>query len=297
MEPMKTVTMAGKTYEITDAQARQELDQIADGTEIIGTVRSLTGLQDGRATSANLPVKGTNSLQYLLATSSMTVGKPPTGDGKILHMEWDNTGGYTSQLAIKSTSNMTAANAIAVRGMSSGTWGPWYTLLNLLYPVGSVYISNTNVNPGSVLGGTWSLIHKRFAEASIVNEAVTWNTTNTSSQASAFVLRGETITFRLQFQNAVDLSDTTVELGTINMAKIGLSGKYSQQFLFTNDGGGGVAIVVISDTGAISSIEAIGKSTGTMPSGQNGQITGTFMFAQNAMLDSFCDEFHFKRTA
>lgn len=296
MEPMKTVTMAGTTYEITDAQARQELDQIADGAEIIGTVRSLTGLQDGRATSANLPVKGTNTLQYLLATASMTVGKPPIGDSKILHMEWDNTGGYSCQLAIKSNSNMNAANAIAVRGMSSGTWGPWNTLLDLLYPVGSVYISNTNANPGSVLGGTWSLIHKRYAYA-IVNDAVTWNATNTSSQASAFILNGETITFRLNFQNAVDLADTTIEIGTINLAKIGLTGKYSQQFLYTNDGGGGVAIVIISDTGAISSIEAIGKSTGTLPAGQNGQITGTLMFAQGAMLDNFCDEFHFQRTA
>lgn len=296
MEPMKTVTMDGTTYEIVDEQARQELDQIANGTEIIGTVRSLTGLQDGRATSANLPVQGTNSLQYLLVTSSMTVGKPPTGDGQILHMEWDNTGGWSSQLAIRHGSTMNASNAIAVRGMSNGTWGEWNTLLDLLYPVGSVYISNTNTNPGSVLGGTWSLIHKRYAYA-VVNDAVTWNATNTSSQASVFILNGETITFRLTFQNAVDLGDTTIELGAINLAKIGLSGKYSQQFLYTNDGGGGVAIVVISDTGAISSIEAVGKSTGTMPAGQNGQITGTFMFAQNAMLDNFCDEFHFQRTA
>ena len=28
-------------------------------------------------------------------------------------------------------------------------------LLNLIYPVGSIYMSATNTNPGSTLGGTW----------------------------------------------------------------------------------------------------------------------------------------------
>lgn len=28
-------------------------------------------------------------------------------------------------------------------------------LLNLIYPVGSIYMSTTNTNPGSTLGGTW----------------------------------------------------------------------------------------------------------------------------------------------
>lgn len=28
-------------------------------------------------------------------------------------------------------------------------------LLNKMYPVGSIYITNTNTNPSSTLGGTW----------------------------------------------------------------------------------------------------------------------------------------------
>lgn len=34
------------------------------------------------------------------------------------------------------------------------------TLLNAIFPVGSVYLTITNTNPGTFLGGTWSLTHK-----------------------------------------------------------------------------------------------------------------------------------------
>lgn len=35
-------------------------------------------------------------------------------------------------------------------------------LLDLIYPVGAVYISVTNVNPSTILGGTWEQIQDKF---------------------------------------------------------------------------------------------------------------------------------------
>lgn len=324
MDPMSIVIIQGVSFEIVDAEARENLQQIISGlptideqmrnafTEVQNDIseletemttalkpRDLYGMQDGRATTANLPAQGTNSLEYLIATSTMTTGKPPIGDCKILNMEWDNTGGWTSQLAIGHPASMTAANAMAIRRMSSGTWGDWMTLLDLLYPVGSVYISSTNTNPSSVLGGTWSLIHKRFAYQ-IVENPVTYNSTNVQSGAvSTAVLNGETIQLRMTFANKVDLNDGNITIGQLNLDQIGLNGKYSEILPYFNDGGGGIGMLTISNTGAIVNGEIVAKGTATtIPAGtSSGQVRGSLMFGQTSMLDSFCDEFHWKRTA
>lgn len=46
----------------------------------------------------------------------------------------------------------TLAN-ISIKDSSS-----WNTYLNLIYPVGSYYLSNTSTSPGSRFGGTWTQI-------------------------------------------------------------------------------------------------------------------------------------------
>ena len=333
MDLMSTLTLTARDpetgqqftveFEIADAQARQTMQQIISGLPTvdeqmrnaftqaqndISTLetemttaqkpKNLYGLQDGRATSANLTPSGSNSLEYLIATSTMTTGEPPIGDCKILNMEWDNTGGWTSQLAVGHPANMTAANAMAIRRMSSGTWGDWETLLDLLYPVGSVYISNTNTNPSETLGGTWSLIHKRFAYR-IVEDPITFNTTNTQSGDSVAILNGESIELRITFAPKVELNDTTITIGQLNLASIGLTGKYGEYIPFLADGGNGIAILYVRNTGAITTNDVITKTSGgTIPaSTSTGQARLGLMFAQTSMIDSFCDEFHWKRTA
>ena len=324
MEDMKTLTIGGKTFEITDAQARQTLQQIVSGlptvdeqmrnaftqvqndiTTLEGEMttalkpRDLYGLQDGRATSANLSATGSNSLEYLIATSTMTTGKPPIGDCKILNMEWDNTGGWTTQAAFGHSGNRTAANAMALRSMKSGAWGDWQTLLDLLYPVGSVYISNTNTNPSGPLGGgTWSLVHKRF-EYQIVEDVITFNTTNTQSGDSVAVINGEQIEIRLSFAPKVELNDSTIAIGQLNLADIGLTGKYSEYVPFFADGGNGIAYLQVTNTGVIQTQDVITKTSGgTIPaSTSTGQARLSVMFGQGSMMDSFCDEFHWVRTA
>ena len=57
----------------------------------------------------------------------MTTGAPPF-EGHILHMNWDNTGGWDSQLCVKNSSA-----GLAVRGCNAGTWGNWATMATQTY--------------------------------------------------------------------------------------------------------------------------------------------------------------------
>ena len=47
----------------------------------------------------------------------------------------------------------TTLGKISIKDSSS-----WNTFLNLIYPVGSYYLSNTSTSPGSRFGGTWTQI-------------------------------------------------------------------------------------------------------------------------------------------
>lgn len=357
MEEMKTLTMGGQTFEITDEQAREDIEQLqtdmeskadqsdlptkvsqlqndagyvsnrvtgdftvsgdvhADnvyatgaihGTidgEVIGTVRKLEAMSDTRVTSANFPITGDNTLEYFNATSSIPADAgDPGGDSHVLKMNWDNTGGWDSMMAIANAGARIgqAANALLLRAMngSSGTWSDWYSLMDLVYPVGSVYVTNTNTNPSSTFGGgTWSLIHKRF-KYQIVENVITFNTTNTQSGTSVAVINGEQIEIRLSFANKVDLTDAVITIGQLNLADIGLSGKYAEYTSFFADAGNGIAFLQVTNTGIIQTQEVVPKGTATTipATTSTGQARLSVMFGQGSMLDSFCDEFHWLRT-
>lgn len=90
----------------------------------IGAVPEVGGkvkLFNSRQTDANLTADGKTGLSHFLATNSMTSNKPADGDGHIIHMAWDNTGGWDNQLYVRNGNTPT----MAVRGQSSGTWGSW----------------------------------------------------------------------------------------------------------------------------------------------------------------------------
>ncbi len=74
-----------------------------------------------RQTTADAPeIIGRGGIRTFVATASMS-DRP--ADGNILHLDWDNTGGWDSQLLVSHTDG-TGPNIYA-RGMSNGTWGDW----------------------------------------------------------------------------------------------------------------------------------------------------------------------------
>lgn len=83
--------------------------------------RKLVNWYSARPTSLNAQF-GDGSLRIFYATSSTTEGKPAE-DSHILHLAWDNTGGYDAQLAVHAHSGK-----VSTRAQNAGTWQPWKTL-------------------------------------------------------------------------------------------------------------------------------------------------------------------------
>lgn len=83
--------------------------------------RKLVNWYSARPTSLNAQF-GDGSLRIFYATSSTTEGKPAE-DSHILHLAWDNTGGYDAQLAVHARSGK-----VSTRAQNGGTWQSWKTL-------------------------------------------------------------------------------------------------------------------------------------------------------------------------
>lgn len=83
--------------------------------------RKLVNWYSARPTSLNTQF-GDGSLRIFYATSSTTKGKPAE-DSHILHLAWDNNGGYDAQLAVHACSGK-----VSTRAQNGGTWQPWKTL-------------------------------------------------------------------------------------------------------------------------------------------------------------------------
>lgn len=83
--------------------------------------RKLVNWYSARPTSLNAQF-GDGSLRIFYATSSTTEGKPAE-DSHILHLAWDNTGGYDAQLAVHAHSGK-----VSTRAQNGGTWQSWKTL-------------------------------------------------------------------------------------------------------------------------------------------------------------------------
>ena len=273
--------------------------------------RKLFPMSDTRLSSAdnvNTSIGREACAKYFIATSAMTTGKPPIGDSHVLHFGWDTSGWWDTQVAfLNDGRNLTAKNAFAMRAGDgvNNVWCDWKTLLDLLYPVGSVYITSTNTNPSNntlLGGGTWELVKKGF-KVTDVTDAVTWDTTNVvaSSGQSVFFLRDERISFRLRFTNKVAIADTTLTMGTINAAKIGLSGCYYISFFAVNDTANTAVAMDINNTApfAIRTIDVVGGGTIAASTSTSPTITveGEMLFGQGSMVDSMCDKFYWKRTA
>ena len=176
--------------------------------------------------------------------------------------------------------------------------------INKMYPVGSTYITNTNASPASYLGGTWELFDKEFAYfgTNSLNNYVTLNTTNCTAVSGSIVRTGHQLFFKVTINPAVDITDTTTEMFTFNLADIGVSSLTVEICpSFFSDGGQVCVSTKITTSGVLSTLDAFVRNTTTPNSSAAGTSVGQALINYNIywkhMLDSACDKFYWKRTA
>ena len=99
-----------------------EITQVDNATNA-SSANKLNKWFSSRVTDLNQQF-GDGALRIFNATSSTTDNKCPT-DASILHLAWDNNGGWDSQLAIGNI-----GTNIYFRGQNGGAWSPWRTVLH-----------------------------------------------------------------------------------------------------------------------------------------------------------------------
>lgn len=175
----------------------------------------------------------------------------------------------------------------------------------LMHPIGSIFVTNSNVNPSEQLGGKWSLINKEFSSAKGSDTGTgtyfTKHSTNVGSYGLYFVRNGNSIDIRLMVKNNVELSDDKIILGNILFENLGFSQLYYSLYSHLGGTDGGNAVVqstLMYDTGEVSSNDVIHKSNASNVA-TNSEIYFEFSFTipMEYMLDNACDKFYWKRTS
>lgn len=118
LDTSSTYTSNGKG--VINGTTITQVDNATNSTNSTNA-RKLVNWYSARPTSLNTQF-GDGSLRIFYATSSTTEGKPAE-DSHILHLAWDNTGGWDAQLAVH-----TRSGKVSTRAQNSGTWQPWKTL-------------------------------------------------------------------------------------------------------------------------------------------------------------------------
>lgn len=159
-----------------------------------------------RQTSANYDLTNSNTyayrINYSLATSTMTTGKPPT-DGHILTFGWDYDAGLGAQLAIGNTKNnhlyLRGSASVTANNKASSSWEDWRTVLD-----SSNYNSYAPTKTGTGASGTWGI-------------SVTGNAATATKLATARSINGT------NFDGTANI--TTANWGTTRTVTVGNTSK------------------------------------------------------------------------
>lgn len=120
-----SIQLNGGTATVYDGSAAKSINITASsvGASVAGHTHTSTTLYSAgsRPTNINFATNtnGAGAMFHFVATSSTTTGKPPV-DCNILQMNWDNNGGYDTQLALANT-----GDSAYLRGQHQGTWSVW----------------------------------------------------------------------------------------------------------------------------------------------------------------------------
>lgn len=205
-------------------------------------------------------------------------------------LDWDGNGYYAGDVYVGCNADSSGGSKLVRES----------NLLNLLYPVGSCYTTSTNTNPDTIFGGTWELINKQYRPQWITT-GFTFNTTNTQEGAFVALLQGTNIEFRFIWKNKIAISDDTKPIGTLNKSSIGLVAAHTAYAVGQNDGLNAVGMFYIDlniTTPILNVLDWVTRATSyPTATGHNCYLEFVVNVRPENMVDSFCDQFIWKRTA
>lgn len=168
--------------------------------------------------------------------------------------------------------------------------------LDDIYPVNSVYISSTNTNPATSLGGTWELIDKEFSPTTSSNTGF-----NASSDITTNSVRwsrsGHSLDFEFTFTSSAALTDEVIILGTLDYSVMGVERlNHTLRVVGSSDGANSLFILYINaTTGEVQSVDSIGETT--VAAGNSCYAFFSMNINPDFMLDSACNKFYWKRVS
>lgn len=172
--------------------------------------------------------------------------------------------------------------------------------LNMIYPVGSVYVTSTNTNPSSTLGGTWTLTDKEFSYASFsIADVFTANSTNCTSLTGTIIRNNHFFTIYFTLTPKVAITDSTLKMGQIKLSSIGASSINTQAYSSMSDGGQAVYTFQITNNGTFNTTDVMVRGSSTASSAASQAVNGYTIIpvTTSQMADSACSRFFWKRTA
>lgn len=170
-----------------------------------------------------------------------------------------------------------------------------------VYPVGSIVVTSENINPGETFGGIWELVDKLLTNKSYnaSSGAISINTSNTASMGTTLIsIDGNTMELYVTITPSIDLGDTSRELFTVKLEKIGVSAISAKRITGYADGGNGLVNAIVNTSGVVTSADVVTKTSGGTVTADSAIVfNATWKIAPGSRLSAFCDRFFWKRTA
>ena len=175
------------------------------------------------------------------------------------------------------------------------------TIVGYAYPVGSVFITNTNTNPNSLLGvGSWTLIDKGFLAVNTNAAGTTYFTpaSGVTNNGTYITRAGHTLTVKQDLIINQSMSDTGMTLGTFSWSAIGITGlpqSVNDDATFSDGANGGFSYSISADAGELKQLDVVGIDT--IATGKSYHVSFTMAIGWNYMTNNACDKFYWKRTS
>lgn len=172
----------------------------------------------------------------------------------------------------------------------------FYNKVEGITQVGDIKITSSSSSASDLaekFGGTWSLVNKFFTYGTI---SYTFENDNAAGTVIG-VLSGNIVRLRVFFRVKVDTNDSTLVLETIDYPSLGFN-SFSYGILGqTGYSDGGNTPFYYSLQSASGNLEISDVYNGPLEAEQGGYANFTINLNPDQMIDSFCNEFHYKRTA